>query len=53
MKECEDCEYTEIVDWEQDKKTGKAEPIYWCERYEKECNDIKECEYLLKEIDNE
>lgn len=49
MKECEDCEYTEIVDWEQDKKTGKAKAILWCERYEKECDYIKECKYLGKE----
>ena len=30
---CEDCDYSEIMDWEQDAKTGKAKPIYWCERH--------------------
>jgi len=30
---CEDCDYSEIMDWEQDTKTGKAKPIYWCERH--------------------
>ena len=46
MKECEDCNYADIADWEQDKKPGKAKPIYWCERYKKHCEDIKECEYI-------
>ena len=30
---CEDCDYSEIMDWEQNAKTGKAKPIYWCERH--------------------
>ena len=46
MTDCEECVYTDIADWEQDKKTGKAKPIYWCERYNKHCEDIKECEYI-------
>lgn len=48
MTECKDCDYTDIADWEEDKKTGKAKPIYWCERYNKYCEDIKECEYIRR-----
>ena len=40
---CEDCEYAEISDWEQDIKTGKAKPIYWCEIHKHFCEDIQEC----------
>jgi len=36
---CEDCDYSEIMDWEQDTKTGKAKPIYWCERHKEPCDD--------------
>ena len=36
---CENCDHSEIVDWEQDAKTGKAKPIYWCERHKKPCDD--------------
>ena len=36
---CEDCDYSEIMDWEQDAKTGKAKPIYWCERHKEPCDD--------------
>ena len=42
---CEDCEYTDIADWEQDKRTGKATPVYWCEKYRDFCSDISECRY--------
>ena len=42
---CEDCDYTDIADWEQDKTTGKASPVYWCERYKKMCSNISECQY--------
>lgn len=42
---CEDCEYTDIADWEQDKTIGKARPVYWCERYKKMCSSISECQY--------
>lgn len=45
MKECNDCDYSEIVEWEQDAKTGKATPIYWCERKKICCEKITECEY--------
>ena len=44
MTDCEECVYADIADWEQDKKTGKAKPIYWCEKYKHHCNDIQECE---------
>ena len=46
MTDCEKCDYTDRADWVQDTKTGKAEPIYWCERYNKCCDDIKECEHI-------
>ena len=46
MKKCENCAYTDIADWEQDKKTGKATPIYWCKRHKKVCADIRECQYI-------
>lgn len=42
---CEDCEYTDIADWEQDKRTGKATAILWCEKYREFCSDISECRY--------
>ena len=40
---CKDCEYSEISDWEQDIKIGKAKPIYWCEWHRSFCDDIQEC----------
>lgn len=40
---CEHCVYSEISDWEQDEKTGKAKVIYWCKKHKKHCNDIPEC----------
>lgn len=46
MKECETCDYSEIADWEQDKKMDKATPIYWCERNKEFCADIKECQHI-------
>lgn len=49
MKECENCDYSDIAGWEQDKKTGKANPIYWCEKYKKHCMDIKECQHISAE----
>jgi len=42
---CDDCVYTDIADWEQDARTGKATPIYWCERYKKLCSEIAKCKY--------
>lgn len=41
---CKDCAYSDIADWEQDKETGKATPIYWCEKLKHLCDDIQECE---------
>ena len=46
---CEDCDYTDIADWEQDKTTGKAKPVYWCERYREMCSSISECQYKERE----
>ena len=46
MTECENCDYSDIADWEQDKKTGKATPIYWCERHKEFCANIKECQHI-------
>ena len=45
---CEDCDYSDIADWEQDKTTGKANPVYWCERYKKMCSSINECQYMAE-----
>lgn len=42
---CEDCDYIDLADWDQDETTGKAIPVYWCERYKKECSSISECQY--------
>lgn len=42
---CEYCDYSDIADWDQDKITGKASPVYWCERYKKMCSDIGKCQY--------
>lgn len=42
---CDNCVYTEISDWEQDRYTGKAKPVLWCERYEHFCLDVTDCEY--------
>lgn len=30
-----DCMYSDIMDWEQDAKTGKTTAIYWCEKNKK------------------
>ena len=46
MKECENCDYSDITDWKQDKRTGKAAPVYWCKRYKHFCEDIKECQHI-------
>jgi hypothetical protein len=42
----ENCDYSDIAEWELDKKTGKATPIYWCEKYKKLCADIRECQNI-------
>ena len=47
---CEDCDYSEIMDWEQDAKTGKAKPIYWCERHKEPCDDVVSREWLKKKL---
>lgn len=43
--DCENCEYTDLFDWEQDERTGKATPVYWCEKHREFCSDISECRY--------
>ena len=45
---CDDCDYTDIADWKQDKTTGKATPVYWCKRYNKLCSDIIDCKYIAE-----
>lgn len=42
---CDDCLNAEIINWEQDVRTGKAKPIYWCEKYKHLCSSINECQY--------
>ena len=49
---CEDCDYSEIVDWEQDAKTGKAKPIYWCERHKEPCKDAVSRQASLSTIED-
>ena len=50
---CDDCLYTDIADWEQDKTTGKAKPVYWCNRYKLLCSDVIDCKYKVEsEVDN-
>ena len=46
---CKDCMYSDIMDWEQDAKTGKATPIYWCEKNKKVCstNICNVCDYYV------
>ena len=37
---CENCDHSEIIDWEQDTKTGKAKPIYYCEKHKESCDEV-------------
>lgn len=46
MKKCDDCVNVEICDWEVEPKTGKAKPIYWCEKYSKFCENVSECKHF-------
>lgn len=41
---CEDCDYSEPLYWEQDKKTVAR---YWCEKHQNLCD--KPCKYFLTE----
>ena len=43
-KSCADCEFSELSGWEQDTKTGKATPVYWCEKHKKDCDEIQDCQ---------
>ena len=45
---CDDCVYTDIADWVQIEGTEKVEPEYWCEKYNKYCLDVIECEYKVE-----
>lgn len=38
MSKCDDCVYTDIYDWIQDEKTGKA--ILWCEKHKCICEEV-------------
>ena len=49
---CEECDYSEIVDWEQDTKTGKAKPIYWCERHKEPCEDAVSRQAVLEILES-
>lgn len=40
----ENCEYSMVSDWEQDVKTGKSFPIFWCCKFKRDCMNINECE---------
>ena len=46
VSSCEDCVYADIAYWDQDTKTGKATPTYWCENHKQFCEDIQNCEPL-------
>ena len=37
MAECDKCIHADLADWVQDKRTGKAYPVYYCERRKKMC----------------
>ena len=50
---CEDCVYVDIADWEEIADTGKAEPVLWCEKYNKFCLDITDCKYKAESEDEE
>ena len=49
---CENCDYSEIMDWEQDAKTGKAKPIYWCERHKELCDDVVSRQAVINSFKN-
>lgn len=38
MSLCSDCLHSDLADWEEDAKTGKAKAIYWCKKNNKICN---------------
>ena len=42
---CVECPYFDICDWDQDLKTGKASPIYWCEKLKVICDDKTKCKF--------
>lgn len=44
---CEDCIFCELVDWKTDAK-GHAKPIYWCEKENTFCKEVKECKKRIK-----
>lgn len=44
---CVECPYSDICDWDQDPKTGKASPIYWCEKLKIICDDKTKCKMQI------
>ena len=42
---CDDCLYTDIMEWEKDGDTERLRPVLWCERYNRSCSDITDCKY--------
>lgn len=47
--ECKNCPYSDIYDWDQDPDTGKALPIYWCEKLKEMCDDKAKCKFAKNE----
>lgn len=47
-----DCMYSDIMDWEEDAKTGKAKAIYWCEKNKKVCNTNMCDDYVSCDFDD-
>ena len=51
---CEKCVLSEIVDWVQNTKTGKAKPVYWCEKEHEYCSKVIDCKKRdLCEVESE
>ena len=48
-RKCEDCDYSEPLHWEQDKRTGRASVAeYWCDKHQRRCD--KPCKDFLTEV---
>lgn len=48
-RKCEDCDYSEPLHWEQDKRTGRAAVAgYWCDKHQRRCD--KPCKDFLTEV---
>ena len=49
MTNCEEmCDLTDIAYYKDNKETGEKEAVLWCEKYNKLCDDVTECEYYEK-----